>query len=566
MSGLDLTQQRLLENAPDNPNSPQKPDVGKARPGLGFSKSTTGPPKPSLKDALQRQKAAMAKNMQARPGSAMSSFTPSRTVSTSSTVSSKSDASTSLRSEAINPKSGGLSVAPVRPAQRMKRVDPPRPQTAAGTYPVRRPGHTPTNSESAISPSTSKTIKTRAPSVSSSTNSPSKRAAQPVRPNTSHSNHAPSHASPTRSSATRNAPSAKTSPVRTRPAPLPKSSPTKDDEELTMVMPSVGDLRSLALSHGQETTGGEEPSTTPRKVLKVYEDPFSSTDDPTTPRPFISAPVLSEVQVNDDNTKLAADEARHEKTTPLSPERTRQNARLLDSGINKIMAHTLDGHGFRKLQGMIRDNKADLHGERRDALVSGLFGYLEAPMVTMTAEKAQDVRAQILSTIKLIYQKEPDAFSAHVDRGLESMMMTRSLYDSQSYLVSGLELFAKELVTLASASDCITTMTLRLGEDDMSISGSRRLSMGLHLLKEILESKKGFSPSQAEVDTLCKLAGRCLESTESRVRMDAVLMCVSMHAILGETRFWDMFHGAREDSKSLLTYYVATKGQRTLAL
>ena len=56
-AGLEPTQQRLLENAPGNPNSPKKPEVAVgARPGLGFSKSTTGPPKPSLRETMLAQK------------------------------------------------------------------------------------------------------------------------------------------------------------------------------------------------------------------------------------------------------------------------------------------------------------------------------------------------------------------------------------------------------------------------------------------------------------------------------------------------------------------------------
>jgi len=71
MATLDATQARLLENAPDNPNSPKKAETVAARPGLGFSKSTTGPPKPSLRETMLAQKKAVLanKNIPARPGS-----------------------------------------------------------------------------------------------------------------------------------------------------------------------------------------------------------------------------------------------------------------------------------------------------------------------------------------------------------------------------------------------------------------------------------------------------------------------------------------------------------------
>src|SRR6059058_3541232 len=95
MTTLDATQQRLLENDPNNPNSPKKADPVAARPGLGFSKSTIGPPKPSLRDTMiaQKKAAMAAKNMPARPGSAMSTFSPVRTASTASVSSATSSIS-----------------------------------------------------------------------------------------------------------------------------------------------------------------------------------------------------------------------------------------------------------------------------------------------------------------------------------------------------------------------------------------------------------------------------------------------------------------------------------------
>src|SRR5436305_8804691 len=88
---LDATQRKLLENDPNNPHSPKKADPVTARPGLGFSKSTTGAPgahKSSVREAMLAQKKAMmaAKvTVPVRPGSAMSTFSPVRTVSTAST-------------------------------------------------------------------------------------------------------------------------------------------------------------------------------------------------------------------------------------------------------------------------------------------------------------------------------------------------------------------------------------------------------------------------------------------------------------------------------------------------
>jgi CLIP-associating protein 1/2 len=577
MATLDATQARLLENAPDNPNSPKKAETVAARPGLGFSKSTTGPPKPSLRETmLAQKKAAMAnKNISARPGSAMSTFSPMRTVSTSSNGSASSTSSDMgpmrPRPESTTVAHGGLSVAPMRPT---KFRPAPRPEltarpATAGPYSVRRPGHGPTNSDG-TSPSTNRMPKARTPSASST--SPPKRPT--TRPNTSHSSHTSqsSHASPVKSTVSRVAASPRASPAKAKPSynSPTSSSPSKADEDFTMVVPTLSGLKGPHPQSVPRTidSSDEDEIVTPLKSMKVYEDPFSSTDDQTTPRPIITAPVLEEVAVNEDARNLVRNDMNGSETaakaTPISPERMKQNSRLLDSGITKIKAKSLDVHGFRKLQGMIRDNKAAWSDDKFDVLLLGLFEYLEAPLTSLSPEKVQDVKAQILATIKLMYKKDRDAFRPHVPKGLESLLATRSCYDARAHIVSGLELLADELVTLADPKQTTDTITSQLQCEQMTLEGCRTLSMGLHVLKELLDAKKEFVPSEEEVKEMCKLAARCLESSESGVRMDAVQLCVSLHSRVGETRFWGALGGVKDDPKSLITYYIV-KRQREVA-
>jgi CLIP-associating protein 1/2 len=242
----------------------------------------------------------------------------------------------------------------------------------------------------------------------------------------------------------------------------------------------------------------------------------------------------------------------------------KQNSRLLDSGITKIKAKSLDVHGFRKLQGMIRDNKAAWSDDRFDVLLLGLFEYLEAPLNTLSPEKVQDVKAQILATIKLMYKKDHDAFRPHVLKGLESLLATRSCYDARTHIVSGLELLADELVALADPKHTTNKITSQLQNEQMTLEGCRTLSMGLHVLKELLDARRDFVPNEDEVKEMCKLAARCLESSESGVRMDAVQLCVSVHSRVGEARFWNALGGVKDDPKSLITYYIVKK-QRELA-
>lgn len=253
-------------------------------------------------------------------------------------------------------------------------------------------------------------------------------------------------------------------------------------------------------------------------------------------------------------------------------EKMRQNSRLLDSGIARVKAQTLDVHGFRKLQSLVRDGGGkSAPDDKFDALVAGLFAYLEAPLDGLSPEKAQDVKAQTLATIKLLLKKHQDRFQPHVARGLEALLAARACYQARTHIVSGLELLADELVAIGDAAEILATMTRSLekldsvSNSDNSQSQSRSLSMGLHVLRQLIESHGGdapassFVPNDTEVASLAALCARCLESAESAVRMDAVQLCVVLHARLGEARFWDAMRNVRDDPKSLITYYIVKR-------
>jgi CLIP-associating protein 1/2 len=574
MATLDATQQRLIEMDPGNPNSPKKADPVAVRPGLGFSKSTTGPPKLSLRETmLAQKKAAMAaKNAPPRPGSAMSTFSPVRTVSNSSTTSitsitSDAPAARNRPEPSATISHGGLSVAPMRPGKIRSRPELTRPATA-GPYSVRRPTHAATGNTteaSTISPSTAR-MKVAATTTTNTPGSPPKRIIP--RPNTSHSSHASqsSHSSPSKDkpAVSRIPISPRHSPRSSRTANTYVSSPSKADEDFTMVIPTVSAI-SEPSTNIDMMRSSNDGLPTPAKSLKVYEDPFSGAGDRTTPRPMFTAPVLEEVPINEDAANLGLNSATP-KMTDVSLELSKQNSRLLDSGITRVKAKSLDVHGFRKLQGLIRENKASWTDHRFEELLLGLFEYLEAPLSSLPAEKVQDVKAQILATIKLMLKKDREAFEPHVSRGLQSLLATRSCYDSRAHIVSGLELLADELVTFANPEETTTTITELLQAEEMNPEGCRTLSMGLHVLKELLDATTSFVPTDAQMSNMGTLAMRCLHSSESGVRMDAVQLCVAMHARLGEKKFWGVMKGVEDDPKSLITYYIVKRQREAAAV
>lgn len=590
MDGLDSTAQKLLQKDPNNPNNPNSSPPKKVgagpvpRPGLGLSKSTMGSSKPSLRETMLAQKRAMAqKNMPARPGSAMATMSSQRSVSSASSApnvpatSSSTSSATRPRAETSGLSHGGMSVAPMRPARRRPEMA-PRPATA-GPYSGRnnegpslersspsdaksktvtpktiagsprrtvartRPGHNPTHSESSL-PTPSKPVSSKLPI--SPTSSPAK------------------------------------SPARAKAASindLHSSSPSRANEDLTLVVPNIPNLKqslkSSPNSSPQPAASGpgsdgmnDAAADTPSKSLKVYEDPEDpfTAEEQVTPRPTANGsterPVLEDRPVNEDaaNLSLGPNEALL-SPTGLTPDKARQTLRLLDSGITRVKAQTLDVHGFRKLQSLVRDSKGLFTDDKFDSLLMGLFEYLQSPLDNLEVEKIQDVKAQVLATIKLLLKKARDSFPPHVSKGLEAILATRASYDARTHIVSGLELLADDLVTIGDADEIMVTITQRLSGIGTDATGCRSLSMGLHILKQLLDTRSGFVPNDSEVANLSSLASCCLESKESGVRMDAVQLCVVLHSRLGEQRFWSSMNGVKDDPKSLITYYVV-KQQR----
>ncbi|KAL2286220.1 hypothetical protein FJTKL_07026 [Diaporthe vaccinii] len=562
MDTLEPTMQKALEKDPNNPNTPKKAEPA-ARPGLGLSRSTMGA-KPSLRETMMAQKKALAtKNLPVRPGSAMAHFSPPRTtraVSSSSTAS----ASTAIPSTATRQKpttSGGLSVAPVRPTRKRPEMA-PRPATA-GPYSVRGGIDT----EMSPPPARPKAVTTKTMGTT-----PKRTVAK--RP--AHKPTASESSIPTPTRLTHAKPSPATSPAKSparqrllQPGPL-LGSPQPEDN-LSLITPSTPtfppadppaitspDLVAPELTAPAEQDQTASPSGTPSKALRVYEDPL--TVEQSTPR-LTPPAVLEEKPVNEDAANLVARQnGDGPEQTDISPDKAKQHARLIESALAKIKAKSLDVHGFRKLQGILRDNKAPLSDDKFEALLLGLFDYLEDPQSNLTPEKIQDVKAQNLATIKLLLKKYRDHFQPHISKGLESLMSARAVYDARTHIVSGLELLADELVSLGDAQEIATVLTRRMADTPVdNAAGWRSLSMGLHVLKEMVDAKAEYVPTDQELGSMAALCTRCLDSSESGVRMDAVQLCVALQGRVGDGRFWDVMKDVKDDPKSLITYYIVKR-------
>ncbi|KAI0404417.1 clasp N terminal-domain-containing protein [Xylaria palmicola] len=596
MDSLESTAQKLLQKDPNNPNSAKKTEPA-ARPGLGLSKSTMGSAKPSLREAMMAQKKALAsRNLPARPGSAMATISPVRTAPTTSTASSSTQPATRARPESSMKSHGGMSVAPMRPTRRRPEMA-ARPATA-GPYSVR------THDGPSAERTSPESVRSKAITPKTISGSP-RRTVQRARTGhtTTASESSAGVVTPSKAAATKAVASPRTSPPKpkTRLDHPPSSSPSRDENLTFVAIPPIESLKEsfqssspkIVVSPQVESPSVSQPPPheavssprtipssppmpekdkvimphdmiegTPSKTLRVYEDPFVEDQVTSQPQPDepTERPALEDIPVNEDITKLAQPVAGTNGTEPpYSPDKARPNTRLLDSAIARVKGRTLDMHGFRKLQSLIRDDNLPLGEGKFDTLLVGLFEYLEANLDGLAAQKALDVKAQTLATIKHLLKMHSDSFQPHISRGLESLLRTRSSYDSRTHIVAGLELLANELVHIGDADEITVTMTQSLGQMGLDTAGYRGLSMGLHVLKEVIDSRPSFVPTEREVAGLTNLASRCLESKESGVRMDAVQLCVALHARLGDAKFWESMKTVRDDPKSLITYYVVKR-------
>ncbi|PHH77301.1 hypothetical protein CDD80_751 [Ophiocordyceps camponoti-rufipedis] len=170
----------------------------------------------------------------------------------------------------------------------------------------------------------------------------------------------------------------------------------------------------------------------------------------------------------------------------------------------------------------------------------------------------------MVATVKLLLNRDREAFKPFVGRGVEALLIARSGYDVKAHVVGGIELLASDLVSLADPLSLTTSLTTKLQScpDEATTSTSRTLSMGLTLLRTLITTTT--STPTPDLSPTITLARRCLSSRDSGVRMEAVKLCVGLHVQLGEAAFWSSLGGVSDEVKSLITYYVVKRERESV--
>ncbi|KAF2089571.1 hypothetical protein K490DRAFT_36968 [Saccharata proteae CBS 121410] len=398
---------------------------------------------------------------------------------------------------------------------------------------------------------------------------------------------------------------------------------------------SVGSLRPMGLERSPKPRPQERASTEPlaNEEVKVYEDPVIGQDGDVPVPSENEKPVLEELTVNaqarEHNTngeevegEEHADSANeqpprgHVKTPSISglngsiningevtqdPAYVLRTHRLLVSGIERIRARTLDVHGFRRLQDLVKNNlEADIWGEdaaRFGDLLLALLDYLESPMdLGKTANvKAQNIKAQVLATVRAMLVLHRKLAAPYYARGLCAILCARSQWDSASHISSDLEKTTEDIVKYGQVSECINAILDLLSappgsatptspaapasppssdksRPSSSAVSSRTTTLALNTLSSLLQATqtRDVPVSEEQASKLGRLAVKNLVSLDPDVRRADMDFCVQLHESLGGEEkeggekgdgFWKAVKGADRGHLNLITYYLARKGR-----
>jgi CLIP-associating protein 1/2 len=386
-------------------------------------------------------------------------------------------------------------------------------------------------------------------------------------------------------------------------------------------------------------TGSPAPDTAMGTVneVKVHEDPFISHEVGTPDEPS-ARPVLGELPLNETNAEPDISETLR-GDTPLMDVHTGitsphghvgapsngniantgedivhdraevlRNRRLLASGIERIRARTLDAHGFRRLQDLVKA-KQNLWGEGNEKfrdLLFVLLEYLEAPndAIKANALKAQNSKTQVLATIRAMLTIHRKEASQYYSRALCAVLKARQQYENTSHIAADLEKTAEEIVRCGQSSDLLdAVLDLTESIDPDSIANpespsdhpSRTITTSLSVLAQLLTPQqttttrsasptKSRSPTksiprapptldQSQTTRLASTAVRFLNASEPDVRKADLEFCLALHDSLTPEVFWKALGapstegggstagGIREGSLNLITYYLARRGK-----
>ena len=347
-----------------------------------------------------------------------------------------------------------------------------------------------------------------------------------------------------------------------------KASPTKAAEELTMLLPNTttaNDSPSLNnlqmnLPRNESESGrsilGElplnhesavRPSTSGRlTTLTSSEDLLAAPDDDCTriPSNGSSGTVLRSRVMS-----LPDSDSRR-------PSFASSEQKLIDSGIVRIRARTLDAHGYRKLQPLITTRPDLWHDFRYSELFEALLGNIDTP-------KEDNTRGHVLKTLRLIVSSHPEQAKPFLPSALRMLLAVRSSYRSHTHLAAELEDIARDMAYLLEDTvPFMISIMMMLENHESSLPPT--VAMGLETLADLMHRATLGQPNTTlDDDEQSRLGGALLglmNNANVAVRKGAMECLLELYDMAGTPeKFWGYMGKANPDDRNLLTYFLAVR-------
>jgi CLIP-associating protein 1/2 len=377
--------------------------------------------------------------------------------------------------------------------------------------------------------------------------------------------------------------------------------------------------------------------TDPLAGVQVYEDPFIQ-DEPVSRPVGPVKPVLEEIAINERTSDAEREaplntlsqstrsneqniEAQRNQPTPVATPapgpakplngsapaadqaqagagagETLRNRRLLTSAIERVRAKTLDAHGFRRVQEIVKAPAQDIwgaDGARFADLLLALLDYLETPaegLRALTAAgaaaatggpgagKAVNLKTQVLATVRAMLALHRRAAAPHYPRAMCAVLRARGRFDDVSHLATEAERACEDMARAAPSPgacvdavlDLVEGLVAPAGGDATTTTGApRTVKAALAALAALLEAaaareKGGQAATAGQARRLGAVAVRLLQDADAEVRRADLEFCLVLHERLGgdgDEGFWRVVDGAKESGRNLITYYLARRGR-----
>jgi CLIP-associating protein 1/2 len=243
--------------------------------------------------------------------------------------------------------------------------------------------------------------------------------------------------------------------------------------------------------------------------------------------------------------------------------------RLFASGVERIKAHTLDIHGFRKVQELIKTNPQNPDLKYND-LLAALLDFLksEDDDTKVNNVKAQALKSQTLTTLRLL-QSQGLSYQG-MQAALLSVLVASGQCTKNSHLALDLERTADGIVSQGK-QDCLNMLQAvlsfaeNIGWNDKILLVSCFRVLGKLFI--VIREKQDQLDMQV-VQRLGKVSRRCFGDLDADVRRAVTQCCLEWHAAMGqenEQLFWRTLNGISEAQLNLLAYYMARRGAAVAA-